>query len=46
MQLEWKKVEDKPARKKLIGMCKRRWEDNTRMDVKEIYFNTTPNRDI
>ena len=29
-----------PARKRLLGRPKRRWEDNIRMDIKEIGINT------
>ena len=31
---------DKPARKRLLGEPRRRWEDNIRMNLKEIRVST------
>ena len=31
----------KPTGKRPVGRTRRRWEDNIRMDLKEIYINTT-----
>ena len=30
----------KPSRKRLLGSPRSRWEDNIRMELKEIYMNT------
>ena len=44
MQSEWRNVfkilRDKPKGKKPLGSPSRRWEDNIRVDLKEIGFNT------
>ena len=32
---------DKPTGKKPLGRIRRRWEDNIRMDLKEMGFNAT-----
>ena len=36
----FKILTDTPAGKRLVGRPRRRWEDNIRMDLKEIGINT------
>ena len=36
----FKILSDKPTGKRPLGKLRRRWEDNIRMDLKEIRFNT------
>ena len=37
----FKMLTGKPTGKRPLGRPRRRWEDNIRMDFKEIAFNTT-----
>ena len=37
---DFKMLTDKPTGKRPLGMPRRRWEDNIRMDLKEIGVNT------
>ena len=37
---DFKILTDKPTGKRLLGRPRRRWEDNIRMDLKEIGINT------
>ena len=53
MQPEWKKVgvlskflTGAPAGKRPLGRPRRRWEDNIRMDIKEIGINTKNQVDL